>query len=93
MLIKNFGSTLKKKGFLTSISETKENVYLFVFISLLVSFTWSFTLEFSFTCISSNNNYLLESIKGRSKVERNVCQVNVLQILTNEKHFVKSINQ
>ena len=37
--------------------------------------------------------YLLELIKRRSKVQEIICNVKVLEILTDEKYFPKTISQ
>ena len=64
----------KKQDFSRPVSETSENVYLFVSLSQLVSFgvcSWT-----------PSNNYSLELVKRISKLkyklEKSTCHVNVL---------------
>ena len=59
----------KKQDFSRPVSETSENVYLFVSLSQLVSFgvcSWT-----------PSNNYSLE-LKLKYKLKKSTCHVNVL---------------
>ena len=77
-------SELKKRDSSTSTSETSENAYLFHFISPLG------------VCIYVQCIFDVVKIKiqRRSNVhEKNECYVNVLQVLTNDQYFPKTISQ
>ena len=82
--------------FFNSTSEINENVYLFVFISWLVSFDFVFTYNISLMWWEINSKQqisILELIKRRSNVQEKNNHKNVLEILTNRKHFPKIICQ
>ena len=72
-LVKEEVLTVRKKTLETSpsASETSENVLLFVFISLLISFGVCSYIQYLSGSVqnqASNKKYLLELIKRRSKV-------------------------
>ena len=86
----------EKQNFSTSVSETSDNVYLFVFISCLVSFGVCFYIQYFFGVVekTSHNKCLYWSWwKEDQKFNKTICHKNVLQILTNEKHFPKNTSQ
>lgn len=84
----------KRQGCSTSVSGAGGDLLLFVFnssfglcIYLLQYFFHVFGNE------ASNKNFLLELMKRRSKVYERICQMDVLSMLTNAKHFPKAVNQ
>ena len=82
MFITNFNSELKKKqDSLTSTFETGENVFLFAFISLFVSFRGCVYVPFFFDLVTnqtSKKGYLLELIKRCQKFMKRIFHVNVI---------------
>ena len=93
---KEFDPILKKQDFSTSASKTSENVFLFVFISWLVSFGVRIRKQY-FNDVVRNKLQIINVYKSKSKEDqkfkKSMCHVNMLQILTYEKRFPKTISQ
>ena len=98
---------LVHKEFYLYIKETSENVFFYFMketsenasFYFMIGFLWSLVcIQIEYFCDMVRNklqriNIYLSYSKEDQKFKKRICHVNVVYILTNEKHFPKTISQ